>query len=649
MPRISIKDFELANPIYRGASVTFYTVVSGAKSNIKASLYKDTSSPTQLANPQKLDSHGKFRQPVYIDVPVIGALDGISIPSHDTGIISPAPTFRVNALTSLLQYSFDGGVTWVDSLQFIFRSRGDWAAATEYKRLDMVVSGGVRYFAALDHTSTASFANDFASGDWLYLSAGQPAIVSTIADLKALSGAQLVGQVYVLGYYVAGDLGGGLFNWDGASSATANEGTIVQPNAGGVGRWMRLYQQPLLDRGFGVKTDGTDTLTRLQAAVDFCIANGVWLHSDAGTRNTSAPITIDTSSSQKGLRWTGLMDHTVVQCTDSAVPVAIRTGRNQSLDGITWRHTSMPTSLNTRGCGWEISGLVSQHNDGWNKFYKVYSAIQPAAAGVNAMFAGHCAHTIVHQYAHTALTMKALNGGNTPTFFDSIYTSNLADDGTTRLQPDSACVTIQSSDGPCIGHLHIENVKNNVGVFVGADVDGAKIGTLHVEKFEATAFGVMVDVSGSAASGRSGGLIIDHFQMLGSFFQFATTASNSFGLFRVGKGAQIICHHFTERGNTIDITDFRVAKANSGDALVDINSVIWVNGGNVITAAGGTYTTVLLTSDTQQDSNAGLLSLLRRWLGAPGSASASPSTTRPSPGTRPTWSTAPARPRRPSS
>lgn len=164
MPRAAIKDFELANPIYRGASVTFYTVAAGAKTNVKATLYQASSGATQLANPQKLDSHGKFKQPVYIDVPVIATVDGIGIPTHDTGIISPAPTFRVNATTALLQYSFDGGVSWEDSLQYIFRDRGAWAGpGTVYKRLDLASDSGTYYFAVDDHTSGATFAGDQAA------------------------------------------------------------------------------------------------------------------------------------------------------------------------------------------------------------------------------------------------------------------------------------------------------------------------------------------------------------------------------------------------------------------------------------------------------------------------------------------------------
>lgn len=87
--RTAIQDFSTANPIYANAIVTAYTVVGGSKSTIKASLYSSLSASTLLANPQTLDSYGKFKQPVYIAEPVVLSVTGLkNTPDHDTGIIS---------------------------------------------------------------------------------------------------------------------------------------------------------------------------------------------------------------------------------------------------------------------------------------------------------------------------------------------------------------------------------------------------------------------------------------------------------------------------------------------------------------------------------------------------------------------------------
>ena len=81
-------------------------------------------------------------------------------------------------------------------------------------------------------------------------------IVNTIADLKALSAGQF-SSVQVLGYYAAGDGGGGVFRWNGSSTAADNGGTVIIPNsAPGDGRWDRIYQTLDVNM-FGAKGDGT--------------------------------------------------------------------------------------------------------------------------------------------------------------------------------------------------------------------------------------------------------------------------------------------------------------------------------------------------------------------------------------------------------
>lgn len=88
-PRYLIQQFDLANPLYINATVTAYTVLDGAKTTTKATLYADPTSVLTLRNPQKLDSTGKFSVPIYIDAPVILSIEGFgNVPEHDTGIIA---------------------------------------------------------------------------------------------------------------------------------------------------------------------------------------------------------------------------------------------------------------------------------------------------------------------------------------------------------------------------------------------------------------------------------------------------------------------------------------------------------------------------------------------------------------------------------
>ena len=114
--RAPISDFELANPLYKNASVSWYTVAAGVKTSTLATLYSGISGTAQLANPTKLNSQGQFKQPVYIAESVIGVISGISVPSHDTGIVSPYPSFRVTTgADPHLEYSYDSGVSYSDA------------------------------------------------------------------------------------------------------------------------------------------------------------------------------------------------------------------------------------------------------------------------------------------------------------------------------------------------------------------------------------------------------------------------------------------------------------------------------------------------------------------------------------------------------
>lgn len=88
--RYNINDFALANPIYVGGTVSFYTVSGGAKTTTLATLYSASTGTTTLANPRTLDSDGKFSVPVYTEVPVIATVSGLTIADHDTGIMGLA-------------------------------------------------------------------------------------------------------------------------------------------------------------------------------------------------------------------------------------------------------------------------------------------------------------------------------------------------------------------------------------------------------------------------------------------------------------------------------------------------------------------------------------------------------------------------------
>lgn len=155
----TIKDFSLANPLYAGATVSLYqTNAAFAITAVLATLYANPQGTGQpLANPQTLDQFGKFVQPVYIASPVIAVVNGLTFPTLTTGVIYTVPSFRIEQATSKMQYSYDGGVTWVDTGGWIFKNRGIWANATQYNLLDLVTSGGAVYICITAHLSVGAF------------------------------------------------------------------------------------------------------------------------------------------------------------------------------------------------------------------------------------------------------------------------------------------------------------------------------------------------------------------------------------------------------------------------------------------------------------------------------------------------------------
>ncbi len=89
--RYNIGDFNIANPVYAGATVSFYTVSGGAKTTTLATLYAASTGTTQGSNPATLDSDGKLAAPLYVEVPVIATISGLgSVSDHDTGIMGLA-------------------------------------------------------------------------------------------------------------------------------------------------------------------------------------------------------------------------------------------------------------------------------------------------------------------------------------------------------------------------------------------------------------------------------------------------------------------------------------------------------------------------------------------------------------------------------
>jgi hypothetical protein len=95
--------------------------------------------------------------------------------------------------------------------------------------------------------------------------------VDSVSELENLSLSALsVELVNVLGYYSAGDGGGGSFRYSSTDVSVVNGGTIFSPTAG-PGRWLRVFSGSVNVRWFGAVGDGVlDDTASFSAALSYC-------------------------------------------------------------------------------------------------------------------------------------------------------------------------------------------------------------------------------------------------------------------------------------------------------------------------------------------------------------------------------------------
>lgn len=316
--RTAIKDFALANRIYAGATVTFYTVSGGAKTATKAPLYVGPTGSSTLGNPQVLGSDGKLRRAVYVEVPTIATISGLTIPDHDTGIINPAPSFRINSSTQAVEYSVDGDASWTATTEYFFRQRGDWATSTVYARNDLVIQDGNHYIAVTGHTA-GTFATDLGATKWRKLIPSNDTAwmaVTPQPNIPWIVNAASFGQVSANGGI---GLGGAARTSDSGVSASAaaigvagfawNDNTTTKKGAWGA------YFEGKRVSGAGwvaaVELDGTNNGSFLDANPYTAIGGasemtfGAWVASggDATINPTAADATAALAITNNGAKW----------------------------------------------------------------------------------------------------------------------------------------------------------------------------------------------------------------------------------------------------------------------------------------------------------------------------------------------------------
>lgn len=210
----------------------------------------------------------------------------------------------------------------------------------------------------LDATLTAIAGLTIADGDFLQGTGPdsfrvRKVTVGTYAALTAIAAADRFDDmlVYVASRTTDGDGGEGYWRFDAASSATANGGTILAPDAGS-GRWIR---QGLRDGKLCLRWFGTDA-TALQAAFDYMetdssistlfIANGTYTIASTCTYSQTTlgrSITIEGEDMLETiLSYTG-------SATNGMLAFVLGTAANQRANRLVIRNMAMTTAVANAG------------------------------------------------------------------------------------------------------------------------------------------------------------------------------------------------------------------------------------------------------------------------------------------------------------
>lgn len=212
----------------------------------------------------------------------------------------------------------------------------------------VVTQGGVMY-----HLTTAdTIQPGTTSLTWVRIdnlsASGAVTGAASVATLKALTGMADGQSVDVACYYTCTtpDGGGGKFKWDSSSSASDNGGTIIAADAGGIGRWLRVYSGASLNvKWFGAKGDNsTDDATALDSAKSALSSSGGELVFPVGTYLKSTQWTF---SSLKGVRLVGESASTqetggsTLKYTGTSSPfLSISANASFAIDGLNIRYNS---------------------------------------------------------------------------------------------------------------------------------------------------------------------------------------------------------------------------------------------------------------------------------------------------------------------
>lgn len=153
--------------------------------------------------------------------------------------------------------------------------------------------------------------------------------IDTIADMTALSTGAGQFFVVVLGYNAPNDGGGGLFYFDSSSVATADGGTIFDPDSG-PGKWLRVQSGLPSVKWFGAYADGTTDDTPQILAANTVFSN---IYIPAGLYSIGTSLTLTGSPEIDGTLYVESGQTLTVDCEVKASDRLLFTGPGSVVTG----------------------------------------------------------------------------------------------------------------------------------------------------------------------------------------------------------------------------------------------------------------------------------------------------------------------------
>lgn len=259
------------------------------------------------------------------------------------------------------------------------------------------IAGGP--YQPLDELLTAIAAQgpNTANGDFIQLT-GQDTVrvrkltVATYAALTVIPASFRFDDmlVYVASRATDGDGGEGWWRFDAASSATANGGTILAPDAG-TGRWIRQLEGPPLSSQFAQTGAGLSTALGL----------GAYTYINGNVANTTTALTVDYGDVIEFAPGFDIASSGSGSLTNNGI--AIRTNYNP--DGLSSWTTSSATKRNYEAFSVEIGNFGARDFDGFCTPAAITGVLNiPSDATVTAHAMG------VAAYVDTASTTTAAVG-----------------------------------------------------------------------------------------------------------------------------------------------------------------------------------------------------------------------------------------------